>query len=64
MKYNGLNLAAFVTPERSLEFVTKCADAYFKNPPLVQRNPHISLEAFMRGYEFAMKCVDTTVSNG
>jgi hypothetical protein len=47
--------------ERSLEFVTKCADAYFKNPHLVQRNPHISLAAFMRGYEFA---VDTTVSNG
>lgn len=60
MKYNGLNLQAFVTPERSLEFVTKCADAYFK-PHSMERNPHISLEAFMRGYEFA---VDNTVSNG
>ena len=61
MKYNGLNLSAFVTPERSLEFVTKCADAYFK-PHSMERNPHISLEAFMRGYELC--AVDNTVSNG
>jgi len=52
MKYQGLNLTVFAQSQgKPIEYITDLANVFFaERPP--ERNPHISFEAFICGYEY------------
>jgi len=52
MKYGGLNIEAFAKNQgKSVEYITTLADEFFVDR-LPERNPHISFEAFIQGFEY------------
>jgi hypothetical protein len=53
MGYNGLNIEVFAKDRgNDLGYITKLANVFFKDRP-PERDPHISFEAFIKGYEYA-----------
>ncbi len=55
MKYQGLNLNVFAENQgKPIEYITDLAYKFFDGR-LPERSPHVSFEAFIKGYEHRIR---------
>jgi hypothetical protein len=55
MQNGGLNIEVFAKNQgKPIEYIKDLADKFF-NGRLPERNPHISFEAFIYGYEYRIE---------